>query len=180
MTSLEKKPCVFFDRDGVVNVSPGAGYVLRPRDFLLQDGIAECVKLANDRGYVCVLMTSQRCVSKGLISEEELMVIHEKMCREIREQTGGEFLDLYIFTGLPGTETWEKPSPVMIELAAEKHGLDLSKSWMIGDADRDIVMAHRAGVAKTIRVLGDKEVTSESDYQAKSIRQALTVLKENL
>ena len=170
------RPCVFFDRDGVVNVSPGPGYVLRPEDFHLQAGITDCLKIAHERGYVTVLVTSQRCVGKGLISEDGLAAIHSKMQAEL----GGGFRDIFAFTGLPGTETWEKPSPVMIQLAAEKHDIDLENSWMIGDADRDIEMAHRARIKRTIRVTGEREVTIPAEFETDSIPGVAEILKNNL
>ncbi len=59
---------MFFDRDGVVNRSPGDGYVTRIEDFHLNDGLVELVGLVAERGFVAVLVTSQRCVGKGLLS----------------------------------------------------------------------------------------------------------------
>ena len=50
-------------------------------------------------------------------------------------------------------------------LAAEKHHIDLANSWMIGDADRDILMAQRAGVGKTLRIITDKAVGIDADVE---------------
>ena len=173
------RPCVFFDRDGVVNVSPGAGYVTRVEDFVLNEGIVDCLRVAKERGYVCVLVTSQRCVGKGLITRDGLAAIHARMV-EWLASSGVGFLDIYAFTGLPETATWEKPSPVMIERAATKHGLDLARSWMVGDADRDIEMAHRAGVGHTLRIAGEREVTVAADYVVEDVRAAAAVLANHL
>ncbi len=52
----------------------------------------------------------------------------------------------------------------MILLAAEKHRIDLAASWMIGDADRDIVMAQRAGVGRTMRIMTDKALGVDADF----------------
>ncbi len=176
---LPLRPCVFFDRDGVVNVSPGDGYVTRIEDFVLNDGIVDCLRVAGERGYACILVTSQRCVGKGLISKEDLDAIHGRMA-EMLVDSGVGFLDIFAFTGLPETATWEKPSPVMIELAAAKHGLDLARSWMIGDADRDIRMAQRAGVAHTLRITGEKEVTVPAEFVVEDVRAAAAVLESRL
>jgi len=173
------RPCVFFDRDGVVNVSPGAGYVTRVEDFVLTEGIVDCLRVAGERGYVAVLVTSQRCVGKGLLMAEGLADIHARMAA-LLASSGVGFLDVFAFTGLPETATWEKPSPVMIALAAERHGLDLAASWMVGDADRDIEMARRAGVGHTLRIAGEREVTVAADFVVDSVQAAAAVLAANL
>ena len=170
---------MFFDRDGVVNVSPGEGYVTRVEDFHLSPGLIELMGLVAERGLVAVLVTSQRCVGKGLLSCEDLEEIHGKLQSELG-QSGLGFLDIYAFLGTPETESWEKPNPDMILLAAEKHGLDLAGSWMIGDADRDIVMAQRAGVGNTLRILGDKPVGVEADFTAADLLEARTILARAL
>lgn len=173
------KKCVFFDRDGVVNRSPGAGYVTRVEDFHLNDGLIELMQLVADRGFVAVLVTSQRCVGKGLLSAEGLDEIHAKLQAELARHGLG-FLDIYAFLGTPETESWEKPSPEMILRAAAEHRLDLALSWMIGDADRDIVMAQRAGVGRTLRIVTDKEVGVGADFTAADLAEARQILEQQL
>lgn len=175
----QKQKCVFFDRDGVVNRSPGDGYVTRAEDFHLNDGLVELMGLVAQRGFVAVLVTSQRCVGKGLLSADGLAEIHEKL-RSILAASGLAFLEIYAFLGTPETASWEKPSPQMILLAAEKHAIDLANSWMIGDADRDIVMAQRAGVGKTLRILTDKAVGVEADFSARDLGAAREILAREL
>jgi histidinol-phosphate phosphatase family protein len=170
---------VFFDRDGVVNRSPGAGYVTRVEDFHLNDGLIELMALVAQRRYVAVLVTSQRCVGKGLLSLGGLAEIHHHLQSQLAGHGLG-FLDIYAFLGTPETESWEKPNPEMILLAAEKHGIDLAASWMIGDADRDILMAQRAGVGKTLRIVSDKAVGVEADYTVDDLRGAREVLGQRL
>ena len=171
MNQQDQKPCVFFDRDGVVNRSPGAGYVTRVEDFLLNDGLFELMGAVAEFGFVAVLVTSQRCVGKGLLSAHGLEEIHGKLQSELAQHDLA-FLDIYAFLGTPETEAWEKPNPDMILLAAEKHGIDLAASWMIGDADRDIVMGQRAGVGKTLRIVSDKPVGVSADFTAGNLAEA--------
>jgi D-glycero-D-manno-heptose 1,7-bisphosphate phosphatase len=68
------RPAVFFDRDGVVNVSPGAGYVLRVADFQLMPGIVEVLSWCKAQGYFTVLVTSQQGVGKGLMRQADLRI----------------------------------------------------------------------------------------------------------
>ena len=157
---------VFFDRDGVVNASPGAGYVTCWGDFHLSPGIGGALRLCKVRGYLAVLVTSQRCVGKGLITRGQLDQIHAKMQSALAEEggPGAGFDAIYVFTGLPGSEAWEKPKPGMIEAAAQEHDIDLGRSWLVGDHDRDIAMARNGGVPGTIRVRGDHPVTEPATH----------------
>lgn len=152
--SGERRPAVFFDRDGVVNVSPGAGYVLRWEDFHFSPGIVAALRLCKARGYALVLVTSQQGVGKGLMTRAALDDIHERMQSALAAQDAA-FDALYACTCLADDPacTCRKPSPEMIHRAAAELGLDLSRSLLVGDYDRDIQMAINAGVPVTLRVL---------------------------
>ncbi len=151
--------CVFFDRDGVVNRSPGDGYVLSPGAFHLNPGIMEALRFIRERHYLAIVVTSQRCVGKGLITGETLEKIHDQMAGLLR--AGGEAFDaIYCHTGSGGPEDYPaKPDPGMILAATERFAIDLGQSWIIGDADRDIEMGIAAGLAGMIRIRGEKAVT---------------------
>ncbi|MES2508039.1 MAG: HAD family hydrolase [Verrucomicrobiota bacterium] len=147
------RPAVFFDRDGVVNLSPGAGYVLRWEDFQFSPGIVEALAFCRTRGYAIVLATSQQGVGKGLMGQATLDDIHTRMQAELA-QHGAAFDGIYACTCLSKDPncTCRKPSAEMLLRAAQEHDLDLSRSFMIGDADRDIEMGMNAGVPVTIRI----------------------------
>jgi D-glycero-D-manno-heptose 1,7-bisphosphate phosphatase len=147
---MSLRPAVFFDRDGVVNVSPGSGYVLRWEDFAFSPGIIEALQLCKQRGYA----TIQQGVGKGLMSQAALDHIHGEMQRALAT-AGAAFDGIYACTCLasePGC-LCRKPSPEMIQRAAAEHDLDLSRSLLVGDYDRDIQMALNAGIPVTIRIL---------------------------
>lgn len=155
---------VFFDRDGVVNHSPGDGYVLSPDAFVLNDGIAEALRLIRECGALAIVVTSQKGVGKGLMSRETLERIHERMASLLAEE-GAAFDAVYAHTGDGSPDDPPaKPDPGMILSAAERFGIDLRQSWLIGDADRDIAMGKAAGIAGTIRVLTDKPVGIEATH----------------
>ncbi len=155
-------PAVFFDRDGVVNLSPGDGYVLRWEDFHFAPGIIEALALCRSRGYATILVTSQQGVGKGLLPQTGLDDMHARMQAELMKHAAA-FDGIYTCTHLSGSCTCRKPSPEMIFRARDDHGLDLAQSWLIGDHDRDIQMAINAGVPRTIRILSHHEpkVTAE-------------------
>lgn len=147
------RPAVIFDRDGVINLSPGAGYVLRWADFHFSPGIIEALALCRKRGYALVLATSQQGVGKKLMTQADLDHIHEQMQGQLRQHQA-EFDSLHACTCLKTDPdcTCRKPSPEMILHAAAELDLDLSRSLLVGDADRDIEMGQNAGIPVTIRI----------------------------
>jgi D-glycero-D-manno-heptose 1,7-bisphosphate phosphatase len=148
------RPAVFFDRDGVVNVSPGAGYVLAWDAFHFSPGIFDALRLCKHLGFATILVTSQQGVGKGLMSRADLDQIHSRMQQELARHHAA-FDALYACTCLSSDPacTCRKPSPEMILRAAAEHHLDLSRSLLVGDYDRDIQMALNAGLPATIRIL---------------------------
>ncbi|MCA1962434.1 MAG: HAD-IIIA family hydrolase [Prosthecobacter sp.] len=147
------RPAVIFDRDGVVNLSPGPGYVLRWVDFHFSPGIVEALALCRARGYATILATSQQGVGKGLMTKSDLDQIHANMQAALKPH-GAHFDGIYACTCLKTDPncTCRKPSAEMLLRAAADHGLDLSRSILVGDADRDIEMGFHAGVPTTIRI----------------------------
>jgi D,D-heptose 1,7-bisphosphate phosphatase len=174
------KPCLFFDRDGVVNVSPGPGYVLRWEDFKFQDGIFELISLVKSYEWLAILITSQKGVGKGEMFHVELERIHDEMQKRIAAECGSGFDAIYAHTGAPEDPHPAKPDPAMILHAAADHDIDLSRSWMIGDADRDIEMAQKANLAGSIRLVGDKAVGIDASETVGDLQQAERQITEIL
>jgi len=170
------RPAIFFDRDGVINVSPGEGYVLSWEAFHFNEGIMEATRLCRDLGYALVLVTSQQGVGKALISQAELDGIHERMQAALAAN-GAPFDQIEACTHLSGTCTCRKPSPEMIHKAASDLDLDLSRSWLIGDHDRDIQMAINAGVPGTIRVLSHHQPGVVATHTIESTAELPALLK---
>ncbi len=144
---MQGTPAFFFDRDGTVNVSPGPGYVLRWEDFRFLPGVTEMLRAVKARGWKTILVTSQQGVGKGLMSSAELDDIHARMQAALGDAA---FDGIYACTGLEGEDPRRKPSPAMLFEAAHDHGLDLARSWNIGDKPRDLEMGRAAGVARNL------------------------------
>jgi D-glycero-D-manno-heptose 1,7-bisphosphate phosphatase len=171
------RPAFFFDRDGVVNQSPGDGYVLRREDFHFNDGISETLAFLRSRGFALVLVTSQQGVGKGLMTRAALEEIHAFMQGELARH-GAAFDAIYACTCLADDSrcTCRKPSPEMILRAAREHGLDLAASWLVGDHDRDIQMAANAGVPHTIRIRSGRPLEVKSEHVLADVRELLPLL----
>ncbi len=175
------RPAFFFDRDGVVNRSPGEGYVLGWRDFRFNEGIFEALAFLRTKGFFLALVTSQQGVGKGLMTQASLDDIHERMQAELRGHDAA-FDAIYACTCLAHDPrcTCRKPSPEMILHAAREHDLDVSKSWLVGDRDRDIQMAMNAEVPNTIRIRDGHSLVIAANHVLDGTEGLLTLLKEVL
>ena len=173
------RPCIFFDRDGVVNTGPPDSeyYVLSPERLFIEQGFLDALKVVNDRGYVAVIVTNQKCIHRGLISVEALDGIHQKLWDRIKDE-GLALLDLY-YCPFDDGHPDRKPAPGMLLRAASEHDLDLSRSWMIGDSERDITAGRAAGCATTILIDAAPE-DSLADHKISSIDEMAQILVQHL
>ena len=148
--------CVFFDRDGVVNRVPDPErYVTGWDKFHLLPAFVESLCIARQRGWPAVIVTNQQGVGKGEYSAETVEEMHRNLRRVLMEQ-GLELLDIFYCPHLVSDNCdCRKPEPGMFLLAAEKHDIDLSASWMVGDQEHDVAAGHAAG-CRCIRVGGKK------------------------
>ncbi len=169
------EPCIFFDRDGVVNISPGDDYVLSWEQFEFTPGIEKTLYRVKNQGWRTVLVTSQKGVGKGLMSQVELERIHRKMQRHLA-RANASFDAIYAYTGTPDCPHLAKPNPEMLLTAAKEQGINLGQSWIIGDSDRDIGMGIAAGLKGTIRFLSEKTPGLEADFTVAGTRALNQVL----
>jgi histidinol-phosphate phosphatase family protein len=165
---------VFFDRDGIVNVSPGPGYVERVEDFHLMPEFVESLRVTLAKGYEAVIITNQRGVGLGLMTEATLQEIHRHVIEKI-EAAGLRLLDIVYCTATDNSDPRRKPNPGMLLEAAEKHGLDLDRSWMVGDNEKDVLAGHAAG-CRCIRVAPLEKETA-ADHHIATMAELPPLLK---
>lgn len=175
-----RRPAVFFDRDGVINISPGDGYVLDADAFQLRPGAAGAVAAARAAGRLTVLVTNQRCVGLGLLAPAGLDAIHDKMQADLMQANGVGIDVIYACTADDDRHPERKPHPGMALRAAAEHGIDLAASWMIGDQDKDIRFARAAGLAGVIRVNSGKPRRLVADVEVGDMNEAAAVLRDRL
>lgn len=178
MNSESGRPAVFFDRDGVVNVHPGPGYVERPEAFHLIPEFLEALRLVSERGYAAIIVTNQRGVGLGRFSREMLDQIHAKLLDRI-QRAGLQLTDLLVCTAVDDEDPWRKPNPGMLKEAAHRHQLDLKRSWMIGDSAKDIEAGRRAGCAVTVKVGLDAD-TAGADHCVVDMAALVELLRREL
>ncbi len=140
------KKCIFFDRDGIVNQSPGPGYVERWEDFYILPEFVDILRTVTELGYVAIIITNQRGAGCGVMTLETLDDIHLRLRATLKAQYGLNLLDIFtcIHERDAGCEC-RKPKPGMFFQAAHKHSIDLAQSWMIGDSPTDTEAGRAAG-----------------------------------
>ncbi len=171
-----KSPAVFFDRDGTINPDPG--YIRVPEDFTLFEETIPALRLLREHGYLLFVVTNQSGIGRGYFRHEDLAAVHRRM--EELLQAGGITLDGIRYCPHHPSEDCgcRKPSPFMIQELARAHGVDLPRSWFVGDTPADVVSGRRAG-CRTVRILGEgedgrepSELPSPADIVVRSILDA--------
>lgn len=157
---------VFLDRDGVINQKgPDGEYVTRWEDFHFLPGVIEAIARLNKAGFCVVIVTNQRCVAKGLLTEEALELLHRRMTDQLAR--AGATIDAIYYCPheLEPPCCCRKPAPGMLLEAARSRNLDLAASWMIGDSNSDIQAGKNAG-CRTARLSGMNHPTMEPENEA--------------
>lgn len=175
---------IFLDRDGVLN--DDTEFIHRAEDLILYPDVPEAVRKINQSDYTAIVVTNQSVVARNLCSEEYLRVIHNKMETDLGK-AGAWLDDIYYCPhhpdkGYPDENPeykidcdCRKPKPGMLFQAAADYHLDLRKSWMIGDNERDIEAGHAAG-CKMVGVATGKGLKATSlipDYFFFSLKEAV-------
>jgi D-glycero-D-manno-heptose 1,7-bisphosphate phosphatase len=164
----------FLDRDGVINQKAATddGYITRWEDLHFLPGVVEAIALLHRAGFLVIMVTNQRCISKGLLTKPELDSLHRRMCGELALR--GAPLDKIYYCPHEEHPPCEcrKPAPGMLFAAAIENDLDLRASWMIGDSARDIEAGKRAG-CRTARITSaSSREDGGADIKAQSLLEA--------
>jgi D-glycero-D-manno-heptose 1,7-bisphosphate phosphatase len=176
-------PAVFLDRDGTLNlqiVRDGKPYPPQTVDeFRLFPGAADaCARLAAS-GYVLVVATNQPDVGRGTQSQSVIEAMHAKLQQLIPQISRIEVCHAPGNSHAPDvpSDPRRKPNPGMLLDAAHHLGLDLTRSWMVGDRWRDIDCGQRAGVRTVFIDFGYAEqLRAPPGFTVRSISEAADVI----
>ena len=142
---------LFLDRDGVINRLRPNDYVKCWDEFEFLPNVFEALALWNKRLKHIIVVTNQRGVGKGLMTEESLSDIHRKMTDEI-EKHGGRIDKIYYCTAIDNDDFNRKPNIGMFLQAKQDFpDIDIHKSLMLGDSESDMRFAKNVGM-KAIKV----------------------------
>lgn len=134
----EARGAVFLDRDGTIIHDPG--YLDDPALVSLLPHAAEGLGAMARAGWPLVIVSNQSGIARGLFGPETFAAVNRRL-EELLSPQNVRFLATYFCPHLPeisGPCRCRKPGVELFERAARDHGLDLSRSWFIGDRARDV------------------------------------------
>ena len=148
------RPAVFLDRDNPL-IDNGGDLADPSLVRLLPGALDACVRLAG-AGFTLVVVSNQGVVARGGGTLRGVEATNDRV-RALLTPPGSRSPLVGAFYFCPfhpqGTverfkaeHPWRKPAPGMILAAADELGLDLPRSWLVGDAERDILAATAAGI----------------------------------
>jgi len=148
------RPAIFLDRDGTINEE--VNLLNKPEQLKLIKGAAEAIRLINKSDYLAIIVTNQPVIARNLCSIDELEYIHASLETMLGKE--GAYVNAIYYCphhpdkGYPEERPeykivcdCRKPKPGMLLQAAKDWNIDLSKSYMIGDSDRDLKVGKNAG-----------------------------------
>lgn len=170
--SADRGAAVFLDRDGVLNRAIQENGHARPPDTLdeveILPGVPEALQALKSRGYWLIVVTNQPDVARGRTSRAVVQAINALLQERLP-------LDQVLVCYHDDADDCEcrKPRPGLVLRAAEEHGIDLSRSYMVGDRWRDIEAGHRAGCTTILVDYAYSEpVVLQPDHRVNSLSQA--------
>jgi D-glycero-D-manno-heptose 1,7-bisphosphate phosphatase len=169
---------VFLDRDGVINRPLQRDGLPYPpatiSEFEILPGVADACRALKAAGYLLIVATNQPDVGRGTMSRETVDALHAFMCTQLP-------LDRVEACFHPGKGASDcdcrKPRPGMLVRAARDLGIELSRSWMVGDRWRDVDCGHAAGCRTIFIDWGYREVLkAQPDFRVRSLTEAAEII----
>lgn len=148
---LAGRPALFLDRDGVIVEE--THYLSRAEDMVMIPGVAEAIAKANAREIPVIVVTNQAGIARGYYGWEDFAKVQAAIIAALA--AAGATLDVVLACGYHGVGTgplavadhaWRKPNCGMLDYAAERHGIDLGRSWIVGDKVSDLEAGLKAGL----------------------------------
>ncbi len=137
-----ERPAVFFDRDGTLIHE--VHYCSNPSQVRAIEGATEALLKLSGAGFALVIVTNQSGIGRGYFTHDDYRRVHEEVLWQLKP---AEITAAYYDESTPDRPSARrKPSAAMLEEAAREHGLDLSRSWMVGDKTCDVECGKNAGL----------------------------------
>jgi len=154
-------------------------YCSDPKDVALFTGVPEALRRLKSKGFKNIIITNQAGIGRGIITEAQ----YHAVAAEVLRQIGPGLVDAtYFCPDAPSQpSTRRKPQPGMLLEAANEHGIDLTRSFFVGDKTSDIECGHNAGT-RTILVqtgYGNLQDDAQPDFIAKDVVAAVDIILKN-
>ena len=137
------RPAVFLDRDGTI--SEDVGYLNDVQQFRMFPFAAEAIRKLNDANLPVIVVTNQSGVGRGFFTESTVHTVHEEMTQQLA--AAGAHLTAIYYCPHTSDDDCEcrKPKPGMMQRAVREHGVDLRRSFVVGDRYGDVELAQSNG-----------------------------------
>ena len=149
---------IFLDRDGVLNIENDHYYVYRAEDVTLNTGVIETLQKFQEMGFLLIVITNQGAIAMGLCTHRDVETVHGILMKEFTEN-GIRIEEIYYCPHHDSVEKClcRKPGSLLIEKALARFGIDPDRSYFIGDHERDMAAARKAGITP-IKVERDQDL----------------------
>lgn len=142
------RAAVFIDKDGTLIENMPAN--IDPAQLKLRPGAADALAALAARGFALLVATNQAGLARGYYTRTEFARLQAALERLVQAASGVQLLDFLVCPHAPAPDgspscLCRKPAPGLLQRAARRHGIDLARSWMVGDSLDDIEAGHRAG-----------------------------------
>lgn len=145
----KNKGALFLDRDGVI--IQDVNYIKDPNDVEIEKGLKELLFKAHEFQWPVFVVTNQSGISRGFYKWEQFYKVNKRMIELIGKPN--PIHSIYANCHITSSENnWRKPNPFMIQHAAERFNVNLSKSILIGDRVSDMLAGLRSGINNLIHV----------------------------
>ncbi len=136
---------VFLDRDGVINKKLEGDYVKSYNEFEFFPGVIDAIKKIKQKGLLVIIITNQSGIGRGIMSEDDLAMVHEQMLADLKKE--GVLIDAIYYCPHSPDDGCDcrKPNDGLFKQALMDFDIDIENSWMIGDELKDIEAGKKAG-----------------------------------
>jgi D-glycero-D-manno-heptose 1,7-bisphosphate phosphatase len=148
LRGLKHPGVAFLDRDGTINEkAPEGDYIKRPAEVVLLPGVAEAVRRLNDAGIWVIVVTNQRGIALGRMTERDLEAVHAELSAQLEAAAGARIDAFFHCPHDVGECDCRKPETGMFRQARERFPwIDLASSVVIGDSPSDVAAGRTLGI----------------------------------
>lgn len=160
---------VFLDRDGVINkCAPPHDYIKKWDEFIFLPFVIDAIRELNIAGYKVIIVSNQRGIARGIMTQDNVDKIHCNMQHELSENNA--MIDyIFVCPHEKGVCDCRKPKIGLFVKAEQYYDIDKKKSFMIGDSFSDIWAGNAYGVHTIF--IGDKFLAAE--FSCANLKQAV-------
>ena len=159
------RPCLFIDKDGTL--IENVPYNVDPAKLRFMPGAGEALARLARAGLALVIVTNQSGLARGYFTRAQFAQLQDALLKRLRDEAGVVIDDMMLCPHEPDAQgrpacLCRKPAPGMLISAARRHGLDLTRSWMVGDTLDDVEAGRRAGASGLLFDSGGETVWRRS------------------